>query len=62
MHSLVKLALFALGCTLVVPLWVLGLTGGNWRTALSAWRFFAVMLACMAAPALLMLAIAFIFR
>ena len=50
MPSWLKLALFALGCTLVVPLWVLGMSGGNWRQALQAWRFFALLLAGLAVP------------
>ncbi len=41
------------GLTLVVPLFVLGLTGGNWRAALQAWRQYLTVLAVMAAPAAL---------
>ena len=37
----------------MVPLFVLGLTGGNWRRALEAWLQFAAILLMMAAPAAL---------
>ena len=47
-----KLSLFILGCTLVVPLVVLGNTGGNWRAALRAWRSYALVLLALAAPAM----------
>ncbi len=48
---LLIVSLFVL--TLVVPVWVLLMTAGNWRTALSAWRFFAVKLLLLALPAAL---------
>ena len=47
------LPLFIFGCTCVVPLFVLGLTGGNWRRAFEAWLQFAAILLMMAAPAAL---------
>jgi hypothetical protein len=46
-------SLFAAGCTLVVPLWVLGMTAGDWRRAFEAWWFFTRMLAIMALPTVL---------
>lgn len=47
------LPLFIFGCTCVVPLFVLGLTGGNWRRAFSAWREFVAILLVWATPAAL---------
>lgn len=47
------LPLFIFGCTCVVPLFVLGLTGGNWRRALEAWGEFAAILLMLASPAAL---------
>lgn len=46
------LPLFIFGCTCVVPLFVLGLTGGNWRRALEAWAQFSAVLLALALPAL----------
>jgi hypothetical protein len=37
----------------VVPLFVLGLTGGNWRRAFDAWLQYVSVLAVLAAPAAL---------
>lgn len=46
------LLVFSLFCmTLVVPLWVLGHTAGNWRAALHAWWQFVRVLLALAAPA-----------
>lgn len=47
------LPLFIFGCTCVVPLFVLGLTGGNWRRAWEAWLQYVAVLAVLAAPAAL---------
>lgn len=47
------LPLFIFGCTCVVPLFVLGLTGGNWRRAFQAWWQYVRVLLVLAAPALL---------
>lgn len=46
------LPLFIFGCTCVVPLFVLGLTGGNWRRAFEAWCQFVAVLLVLAVPAL----------
>ncbi len=43
-----------LGLTLVVPLWVLGHTAGNWRAALAAWWQFVRVLLWMATPAFIL--------
>ena len=48
-----KLSLVILGFTLVVPLFVLGNTGGNWRAALRAWRSYALVLLALASPAII---------
>ena len=48
-----KLSLLILGCTLVVPLFVLANTGGNWRVALRAWRSYALVLLALATPAII---------
>lgn len=53
MPSWLLLALVVLGFTLVVPLFVLGNTGGDWRRAVQAWKQFAGWLALLAAPGLL---------
>ena len=44
------LPLFIFGCTCVVPLFVLGLTGGNLRRAFEAWCQFVAILLAMAPP------------
>lgn len=43
-----------IGLTLVVPLFVLGQTAGNWRAALRAWWQFVRVLLWMAAPAFIL--------
>jgi hypothetical protein len=46
------LLVFSIFClTLVVPLWVIGHTAGNWRAALRAWWQAARVLLILAAPA-----------
>jgi len=46
------LLVFCIFClTLVVPLWMLGHTAGNWRAALRAWWQFTRILMILAAPA-----------
>jgi hypothetical protein len=49
---LLILVSFILGCTLVVPLWVLGHTQ-NLRTAFHAWWSFAKYLLALAVPAII---------
>ena len=39
------------GLSLVVPLFVLGNTAGNWRAALRAWKQYGLLMACLMAPA-----------
>lgn len=51
MHPTLLLILSLFGCTLVVPLFVLGATAGNWREALRAWKQFCIVLGALAAPA-----------
>lgn len=48
------LPLFIFACTCVVPLFVLGLTGGNWRRAIQAWGQYVLLLLALASPALLL--------
>ena len=45
---LLPFALFC--CTLVVPLFVLGASAGNWRAALRAWLQYATVLMTLASP------------
>lgn len=42
-----------IGLTLVVPLWVLGHTAGDWRAALKAWRWYVVFMLVLSSPAAL---------
>ena len=56
------LPLFIFGCTCVVPLFVLGLTHGNWRRALSAWWQYVRLLLVLAAPAVVLGSCALLFR
>lgn len=46
--------LFVLGCTLIAPLFVLGMTSGNWREALRVWRTFCIWLGALALPGALL--------
>ena len=53
MPTWATLPLLIFGCTAVVPLFVLGATGGNWRRALQAWWQYVRLLLLLAAPAIL---------
>jgi len=57
-----SLSLIILGCTLVVPLFVLGQTAGNWRAALRAWRSYALVLLALASPAIVVGIVTTLFR
>jgi hypothetical protein len=50
------------GLTLVVPLWVLGHTAGNWRAALSAWWQFVRVLLWLAVPAFILWLVSLVSR
>lgn len=47
------LVAFIFGVTLLAPLFVLGMTGGNWRMALIAWKQYSAWLFVLALPGLL---------
>lgn len=55
-----QFVLTLLGFALVVPLWVLGASGGKWREALRAMKQYLGLIAMMAAPAALMASCMFI--
>lgn len=57
-----QLALFVVASTLVAPAFVLANSAGNWRLALRVWRFCAVVLGAMAAPAALVWLVVLAFR
>jgi len=61
MPSWLLLSLFIAGCTLVVPLFVLGNTQSG-RRAFEAWWFFAKYLLALAVPAAICSAIIWSFR
>ncbi|MEY2875296.1 MAG: hypothetical protein RLZZ373_2667 [Pseudomonadota bacterium] len=62
MYSLALVALVALGSIVWTASLVLAMTGGNWRATWHAARMFALFLAALSSPALLLLGVAFIFR
>lgn len=47
------LILTIIGLSLVVPLYVLGMTAGNWRRALSAWWQYGKVMAVLTLPGVL---------
>lgn len=51
MPSWLLLIVSLLGLSSVVPLFVLGITAGNWRAALSAWWQYAKVIGVLALPA-----------
>ena len=53
MPSWLLLSLSLLGMSAVVPLYVLGLTAGNWRAAGRAWGQFGMVIGALALPGLL---------
>lgn len=54
MPSWLLLSLSLLGLSAVVPLYVLGLTAGNWRAAGMAWWQYGKVMTALALPGLLM--------
>ena len=53
MPSWLLLSLSLLGLSTVVPLYVLGLTAGNWRAAAAAWWQYGKVMATLALPGML---------
>lgn len=47
------LPLAMLGLSLTVPLFVLGLTAGNWRAALKAWKQYGLVMLALAVPGII---------
>lgn len=50
MPSWLLLSLVLLGMSSVVPLFVLGMSGGNWRAALKAWKQYGMVIGALALP------------
>jgi hypothetical protein len=53
MHSWFLMSVTMLGLSSVVPLFVWGATGGNWRAALKAWREYGAIMLALAAPGII---------
>lgn len=54
MPSWLLLPVTLLCLSAVVPLYVLGITAGNWRAALKAWKQYLMVIGALALPGLLM--------
>lgn len=53
MPSWLLLILSLLGLSSVVPLFVLGMSGGNWRAALKAWAQYGMAIGVLALPGII---------